>query len=238
MQNSFSIVIPFGKRPELLMRAVKSILSQTYDNWELIIVDDGTGVDMKQFELDSRIKILHQEHRNRCPARNLGMKNATKDWICWLDSDDSYINAYLETCNQVINENPEYKLFNFGSIVFRAKGTRAEQSFKDTVIREPFEHEDHAQFPSGRIASGSFIFRRECLDESGYLPDVTNPYALADAAKKEFPEMMKWYGPLYMEGGKEIGNPNGDDYLMYYKLTRKFKHKVVPYYLYIQFAHL
>jgi len=238
-ENSFSIIIPFGKHPEWLSRAVKSIIIQTYPKWELLVVDDGTGVDVESlFPLDERITVLHQPHLNRCFARNLGMAHAKNDWICWLDADDSYVNCYLEVLNEAINEFPDYKLFTFGSVVFRKKGTRAEEFFRDTVVREPFEHEPHAEFQSGRIATGNFIFHRSCYEDVGGLPEVTNPYTLADKAKEEFPKLMEWYGPRYLEGGKELGNPYGDDYYQYYKLTRKYEHKTLPYYLYIQFAHL
>jgi len=240
VENSFSIVIPFGKHPPLLTRAVKSILSQTYENWELIIVNDGSPEEVVREVVpeDPRIHIYTQPHLNRCFARNLGMAKAKNDWICWLDSDDAYINTYLEICNQSINEFPEYKLFNFGSIVFRAKGARGSEQFSDTTIREPFEHEDHIEFHSGRIATGSFFFHRSLYEELGGLPEVTSPYSLADEAKKLFPSLLLLYGPLYLEGGKELGNPWGDDYFLYYKFTRKYKHKVLPFYLYIQYAHL
>src|SRR3990167_9624741 len=99
--NTFSIIIPAYSRINKLERAVRSVISQTYPNWELIVVNDGGP----QFELpqDSRIKIFEQPHLNRCFARNLGMKESKNNWICWLDSDDAYINVYLEVLNQFIN---------------------------------------------------------------------------------------------------------------------------------------
>jgi len=238
-EHSFSIVIPFGKRPDQLIRAVNSILAQTYQNWELIIVNDGASQDiLTLLPKDERIRIFHQEHLNRVYAQNLGLREAKNEWMCLLDSDDSYINTYLEICNQSINEFPDYKLFNFGSMVFRAKGTRAEQFFGDTSTREPFEHEDHERFSSGKIAQGSFIFHRDAYGDVGELPASPSPYYFSDAMKEKFPEMKEWYGDLYMKGGKEIGNPWGNDYALYYMLTRKYKHKVIPFYLYIQYAHL
>jgi glycosyltransferase involved in cell wall biosynthesis len=234
-KNSFSIIIPYCNRLELVDRAVKSILAQTYSNWELILVNDGG----QSYEIDdSRVKLLNQDRKNRCFARNLGMKESKNDWICWLDSDDSYINTYLEILNQEINDNPDYKVFNFGAVIFTPKGSRAEQRFSSTRIREPFVFEDYAEFDSGHIGTGHFIFHREVYNEVGGLPEAINPYMHADLAKKEFPELKKFKGGFYMEGGKELGNPWGDDYYMFYKITRKFKSKTLPYYLYIQYAHL
>lgn len=236
MENSFSIIIPYYGKPDKVDRAVKSILAQTFPNWELILVNDG-GLPYEAPD-DSRIKHFTQQHINRCFARNLGMEKSTKDWICWLDSDDSYVNTYLEILNESINDNPDYKVFNFGAMVFTQKGTRAEPKFNINRFREPFKITDHQEFDSGHIGTGSFIFHKEVYQNLGGLPDVINCYMLADAAKTEFPEMKKWFGPLYMEGGKEIGNPWGDDYYMFYKITRKYKTKTLPFYLYIQYAHL
>jgi glycosyltransferase involved in cell wall biosynthesis len=236
MQNSFSIIIPYYGRLPQVDRAVKSIIAQTHTNWELILVNDG-GPEY-ECPADSRIKHFTQDHRNRCFARNLGMENSTKDWICWLDCDDSYINTYLEVLNQEINENPDYKVFNFGAIVFFAKGTRAQQSFAGTHLREPFKFEDYEEFDSGHIGTGSFIFHREVYQSVGGLIPAINCYVLADEAKREFPEIKKFKGEFYMEGGKELGNPWGDDYYMFFKITRKYRCKTLPYYLYIQYAHL
>lgn len=235
-ENSFSIIIPYCGKLDKVDRAVKSILNQTYGNWELILINDGS--EEYNIPNDPRIFQYHQEHKNRCFARNLGMERSTKDWICWLDSDDSYINTYLEILNQEINENPDYKVFNFGAIVFFAKGTRAQQLFAGTNLREPFKFEDHEEFDSGHIGTGSFIFHREVYKDVGGLVPAINCYVLADEAKREFPAIVKFKGGFYMEGGKELGNPWGDDYYMFFKITRKYKCKTLPYYLYIQYAHL
>ena len=239
MKNKFSIIIPFGKRAELLPRAVNSILSQTYPEWELIIVDDGTEMDVEGLlPKDNRIKVLHQAHLNRIYAQNMGMEAAVGDWLCLLDSDDAYMPHYLEACNQFIEEFPEYKLFNFGSIVFSAKGTRGSELFNESHLREVFEHEDFAEFRGGVIAQGNFIFHRLAFQDVGPMPPSTSPYGFADEMKKRFPDLLKSYGPLYREGGKELGNPWGNDFALYFMLTRKYKHKTIPLHLYIQYAHL
>ena len=244
--NKFSIIIPagrdkFDKNKHQLHRAINSILNQTYTNFELIVVNDGwENLDfLKEFPEDNRLKWIHRKtHDNRAIARNDGMAMAENDWICWLDADDSYMETYLEIMNQFINEEPDYKIFNFGGIVFGPKGTRAEQEFNNTRVREPFEFEDHSKFKSGTIATGHFIFHKSIYDDIGGLPPSINVYHFADLAKTEMPEIKEWYGPLYAEGGKELGNPWGDDWFYFYKMTRKYKCKTLPLYLYIQYAHL
>jgi len=219
-----------------LARAVNSVLTQTYQNWELVVVNDAGPTP--QLPDDPRITVLEQPRLNKSYARNLGTEHSKNDWMCWLDDDDGYMPTYLEIINQSINEYPEYQLFNFGGIIFRAKGSRDNQLFSDTILREPFEHEDHVVFKSGKIATGHFVFHRNAMNEVGMIPKETNPYLFADAMKKKYPELKEFYGPLYMEGGKELGNPWGDDFSMYYMLTRKYKHKTLPFHLYVQYARV
>lgn len=100
----FSIIIPTYNRAPVLTRAIDSVCRQTYANWELIIIDDGstdnTNTVVATFE-DHRIIYHYQENSERSAARNLGIEKSTGDWICFLDSDDEYLESYLS------------KLFNF-----------------------------------------------------------------------------------------------------------------------------
>lgn len=237
-QNEFSIIIPTRNRVGMCKDAIESVLRQTYPYWELIVVDDGSDDGTKEMieeyvKKDERIKGIYLTGWNhKARARNAGMKASTKDWICWLDSDDEYLKTYLEVLNSyMIDDFPGYKCYHFGATVVRM----GYQSVRGTPeIKE--EGEGMERFRSGSIGCGSFVFHRECLDKVGYLPDAINPYKFADAAKDEMPEIMEWYGPKYMEGGKEMGNPWGDDWYMFYKITRKYKSKGLPIAPYIQFV--
>jgi len=241
-ENSFSIVIPCCGRPNLTIRAIQSIQAQIYQNWELIVVEDGSPQDQKdklnkyiEKQKDKRIQIIHHPERiQRCCTRNTGLKAAKNDWICHLDSDDEYLRTYLNSANWAINEYPDYKCFNFGAIVCGLRGYRA---------REPREFQEENEFGeamermrSGSISMGSFLYKREIHDDIGYFPEAGSPYKFADIAKDEFPEFMEWHGPKYMEGGKELGNPWGDDYYLFYKITRKYKTKTLPFLTYIQYV--
>ena len=79
----------------MLHFAVDSVLNQTYKDWELIVVDDGSTDNTKEIveefvKIDKRIKYIFQENKERSAARNNGIKKAKGDWICFLDSDDIY----------------------------------------------------------------------------------------------------------------------------------------------------
>lgn len=239
MDNTFSIVIPTAERKNLVQRAIQSVRNQLYPNWELIVVDDSSEdgsqeILKKLAEEESRIKFISSigGRKQRVAIRNMGMKEATKDWICWLDSDDEYLRTYLDSLNMAIDMNPEYKIFHFGALVCRLKNYSVRPALH---IKE--EGEGMERFSGGGIGTGSFVFKRDLLEEVGYLPEGRTCYMFADAAKAEMPEIMDWYGPKYMEGGKELGNPWGEDWYMFYKLTRKHKSKelsIVPYIDYIR----
>lgn len=89
-----SVVIPCYKVEKSLERCVESILKQTFDAFELILVDDGspdqTGVVADKIALrDVRIKVIHQENGGVMAARHAGAKAASGDWVCFVDSDDA-----------------------------------------------------------------------------------------------------------------------------------------------------
>lgn len=236
-------------RGQTVQRAIRSILCQQLTDWELILVDDGCADELTPAILDrfakedKRIKVIHKANENRAIARNVGMEQATGDWICWLDSDDEYSTHYLRELNQAINDFPDYKIFNFGSIIH----------FPDhhTAIRSVFapaeEGDGHEYFRSGNIGCGSFIFNRELWadNQDKYrIPDEVNPYQFAAAS--HFPMHYPANEPdienpasAFQDGvyrhGLSLGNPWGDDFLQFFKLTRDNYSKGLDVLLYIQY---
>lgn len=101
----FSIIIPTYNRAHMIGIAIQSVLDQTYDDWELIIVDDGSADDTKEViekYSDPRIKYIYQENQERSAARNRGIREANGEWICFLDSDDSYESKRLESWKALV----------------------------------------------------------------------------------------------------------------------------------------
>lgn len=87
----FSIIIPTYNRAAFLPKAIDSVLAQTYTDWELIIVDDGSTDNTKDVVAqycDSRIKYIYQENAERSAARNNGVMHVTGKYVCFLDSDN------------------------------------------------------------------------------------------------------------------------------------------------------
>lgn len=108
--NLFSIVIPTYNREKFIAETIRSVKNQTYVNWECIVVDDGSSDNTKAIVTnlaseDNRIHYIFQENAERSTARNNGIKQATGEFICFLDSDDQYDPNYLEELLLFINFN-------------------------------------------------------------------------------------------------------------------------------------
>ena len=84
---SVSVVIPSHNRAQLVMRALDSVRSQTYPADEILVVDDGSEDDtLKRIRLEQQdVHVLEQPHSGVSTARNLGIREATGDWIAFLD---------------------------------------------------------------------------------------------------------------------------------------------------------
>ena len=105
-----SIIVPVYNVERYLPRCIESILRQTYTNFELILVDDGTpdrsGIICDRYaEKDSRIRVIHKENGGVSSARNAGIDAAKGEWLTFVDSDDWISNDYLLTLTNLITED-------------------------------------------------------------------------------------------------------------------------------------
>ena len=105
MKNAtlISVVIPAYNAGQFLDETLESVLSQTYENWECIIVNDGStdnteSVAKKWCEKDSRFRLTDKENGGLSSARNWGIKESKAEYIAFLDADDLYMPNFLEIC--------------------------------------------------------------------------------------------------------------------------------------------
>lgn len=96
-----SVIIPTYNRANYLVKALDSVLKQTYVNWELIVIDDGsndeTFLKVKSYLKKPKVTYFYQKNRGVSSARNQGIKIANGDWVAFLDSDDEWLQNKLET---------------------------------------------------------------------------------------------------------------------------------------------
>ncbi|MDQ0206994.1 glycosyltransferase family 2 protein [Alkalicoccobacillus murimartini] len=115
MNPYISVIIPTYNRSALLIRAVKSVLEQTYEKLEIIVVDDGSTDDTKKKikELDNEkiVYIEQSSNTNGSVARNLGIKRSKGDYVAFLDSDDVWLSTKLHVYVKHIEENRDKNVF-------------------------------------------------------------------------------------------------------------------------------
>lgn len=122
----FSIILPTYNRAHFLSEAIESVRYQTYNDWELIIIDDGSTDNTSELvesycKKDNRILYIYQENAERSAARNNGIDHAVGEYICFLDSDDYYLQDKLINLKEAIDKNGNpIKLFYDGLIFQRS----------------------------------------------------------------------------------------------------------------------
>lgn len=109
-----SVVIPLYNKGALVKKAIDSVLSQTYQDFEIIVVDDGSkdnsAEHVKEYT-DVRIKYYYKDNGGVSSARNYGIEKAHGVWIIFLDADDEFETNTFEYFIQLINRYPETKVF-------------------------------------------------------------------------------------------------------------------------------
>ena len=129
-----TVIIPTYNRAKLVERAVKSVLTQSYKQWELLVVDDAstdnTPMTMQNItQIDKRVRyIRHQMNQGGSAARNTGLSQAQGDYIAFLDSDDEWLPTKLEkqiACFERLPAN--VGLVYTGALIVRDDGVEEEQ---------------------------------------------------------------------------------------------------------------
>lgn len=118
MKGKISIIVPIYNAEKYIEKCIVSIVQQTYKNWELLLIDDGSidnsSVICKDYATqDSRIKYIYQTNNGVSVARNTGLENAKGDWIMFVDADDQIKPNTLFACSELIND---YDIIRFEAI--------------------------------------------------------------------------------------------------------------------------
>ena len=117
------IIVPCYYQSQFLSETLDSVLSQTYQNWECIIVNDGSPdnaeeVAQKYCKKDSRFKYFYKENGGISSARNFGIKNSIGEYILPLDGDDIITSNYVELSMSAFIQNPRLKIVYSGAYMF------------------------------------------------------------------------------------------------------------------------
>lgn len=163
-----SVVIPLYNKEASIAQSLKSVLSQEYDDFEVVIVDDGStdgSGGVVEAINDPRIRLIKQENGGPSKARNTGVKNAKGEWILFLDADDEMLPEALEFFSEKIQKNADADMFLGEVIVNNGKTEHLAVEYKEGVVSNPFK--SHV---FGRLyqCSGTTVYRKTIVEENPF----------------------------------------------------------------------
>lgn len=239
----YSVITPFHiwseKRRDDFERCLNSVFLTGYEDYEHVLVDDGSVMEYDIPE-DGHTVVEHQPHLERVMAFNKAFSLAKGEWFVMLDSDDELQPDAFDIYDRAIAAHPDYNLFNF-AVKFASKAGPD----KDW-IRGPFEPKvegtGHETFGGGNVVNGSYIWSRAVYDDLGGFPDncydrdhplhvgknlhMTNPWDFSFRFQELYPETQPLFEVVNEDHPKgyprELGNPWGQDYALFYQYTRKY----------------
>ena len=183
-----SVVIPVYNRPKKILEAVASVQAQTYTDWEMLLVDDGskdsTPQVLKELEQkDKRIRAIFQENRGAQAARNAGIRQARGSWIAFLDSDDWYLPRSLQLRLECA-ERESASVIHSGCDKIKSDGTHV--IYSDRLQGNIYKRVLCAAAPMFQ----GLLVRKTALEEIGFLDERIVAYQEWDTAirlAKRFP---------------------------------------------------
>lgn len=173
-----SIIVPVYKVEKYLEQCVESIIAQTYGNWELILVDDGSPdqsgrIADRYASLDSRIQVIHKENGGLSDARNAGLEAVTGDYITLVDSDDYIHPQMLELMLQAAGDGEEDVVICGYEMVYEGQIPKTQKFELQGVERIDGREIQQVYFKQSdqrlmyTVAWGK-LYRRSCFDTIRY----------------------------------------------------------------------
>lgn len=174
MTPRFSIIVPLYNKAPYVRKALESIMSQTYKDFELIVVDDGSidnsasiceGYLSKLSTLDSRL--IRQANSGVAAARNRGVAESHGEYVCFLDADDWWEPKFLEEMDQIIKEYPDAGIYASNYIYYKPGKTHAALSLPRGYMDYPEAYYEGSAMP---VWTGATCMPRKVFDEMGGFP--------------------------------------------------------------------
>lgn len=176
----FSVVIPLYNKADYIENTIKSILDQTFTDYEIIVINDGStdnSVEKVQGFNDSRIQLYNQKNQGASIARNLGIEKAKNNYIAFLDADDLWMPNHLETLKILIQNFPNAGIFASRYELVFSNGKNYIPKFKgipidfEGIIPDYFE--SSLTYPVA--TSSSIAIPKDIFKETGYFkPEISS----------------------------------------------------------------
>jgi glycosyltransferase involved in cell wall biosynthesis len=193
--KKISIIVPVYNVERYLKECVESILNQTYINFELILVDDGSpdnsGKICDEFALkDNRITVIHKTNGGQSSARNAALEMMTGEYVCFVDSDDLIHNKTLEILYNIITENKadiaagRFKIFSFNEeIEIESNIEVVSKEISSTTLLQMAISNYDISFSVCNKMFNSNLWREFRFREGTYYEDEDISYKIFDKAK-------------------------------------------------------
>jgi len=173
-----SVVIPTYNRVGIITKAIDSVLRQTYQDFEIIVVDDGSTDTTREVltDYDPRIRYTFKENGGIASARNYGIPAARGEYVAFLDSDDFWREEKLERQLACFSEHSEY-----GMVATRCSEITVEGLLTAEITEGRYRKQNRAGrsgwvyadlFARNFIRTSSAMIRKSCLDYVGYFDET------------------------------------------------------------------
>jgi glycosyltransferase involved in cell wall biosynthesis len=164
----FSVVIPLYNKELSIQNTIQSVLDQTYQNFEIIVIDDGSTDDsaeqVNKIE-DHRIRLIQQKNQGVSTARNHGIKIAKNEWIALLDGDDLWEVNHLEEIEKMMQKFPDEKVY-VTSFEYSDKRPMFKYPRKNTVFK--IDNYFKEALRENLMWTSIVVANKECFDKVGY----------------------------------------------------------------------
>lgn len=159
--NFVSVIIPCFNDGKFIHGAIKCILNQTYQNFEIIVVDDGSNESKTLQILDDltypQTTVYHKKNGGPASARNYGINKSKGEYILTLDADDKFAPEFLEKSTKILDTRPQVGMVTSNLV----------RIYKNGKSKAKLKGGDVSTFVIKNEASASLLYRYECWDNAG-----------------------------------------------------------------------
>jgi glycosyltransferase involved in cell wall biosynthesis len=215
----FSVIIPTYNRVQFAERAVESVLKQEYQDFEVLLIDDGSTEDysklIEKYQLNKKVIYHKQKNGHLSAARNKGINLAKGQWICFLDDDDYYLSNHLSALNACIIKNNGlsglYRTFTFFE---DENGIRTKQSLTEFSGNRG-EYILKSLLTVNNVCMPREIFLREKFDEELRIAEDYNMWLRVLVKNQLFESAV--FTTVYYRSGLTMSTYNFESTLKYLK---------------------
>ena len=225
-QPKLSVIIPLYNKAPYIRKALESVFAQTFKDWELIVVDDGSTdnsaticekiIKEASQTIHNTLYIIHQTNSGVSAARNTGAAASHGEFVCFLDADDWWEPTYLERMAQLIEDYPEAGLYACNYIYYKPGKTHVALNIPTGYINYPKAYYESEAMP---VWTGATMMPREVFEEMGGFPlgiKLGEDFLLWAKTAKHYPvafceEPLAYYNndvPVNLRATRNLHHPN------------------------------